>query len=165
MCNNVYRCEPCRWVRLSKHIGCAQFCNHTCVLVLTDTTHCGETCKISWAQLCTVHIQWGLQLHILRRLKVLPLKSQYIRSLLIIIVNDRDQFLIISEIHNINTRHSLNLHLPLENLDIYHKGTIQVFRILIVSLSTLKYLYLPLIRGHLKCFKTFLIHDLILFIK
>lgn len=136
MCENVYRCEPCRWVRLSKRIGCAQFRNHTCILVLTDTSHCGETCKISLAQLHTVHIQWGLQLHILKRLKFLPLMSQYVLSPLIIVVNERDQFLIISEIHNINFRHSSNFHLPLKNLDIYQKGTLQVFRFLIVSLST-----------------------------
>ena len=148
MCENVYRCEPCRWVRLSKHIGCAQFCNHTCILVLTDTSHCGETCKLSWAQLCTVHIQWRLQLHILKRIKLLPLMSQYILSLLMFVVNDRDHFLIISEIHNINTRHSSNIHLPMENLDICQKGTIQVLRFLIVFLSTLK--NFPIIRGHLK---------------
>ena len=33
------------------------------------------------------------------------------------VVNDRDQFFIISEIHDISARHSSNLHLPLENLD------------------------------------------------
>ena len=42
-------------------------------------------------------------------------------SLLIFVVNNRDQFLIKSEIHNINTRPSANLHLPSANLDIYQK--------------------------------------------
>jgi len=74
--------------------------------------------------------------------------SQYILSLLMFVVNDRDHFLIISEIHNINTRHSSNIHLPMENLDICQKGTIQVLRFLIVFLSTLK--NFPIIRGHLK---------------
>lgn len=74
--------------------------------------------------------------------------SQYILSLLIIVVNNRDQFLITSEIRNINIRHSSNLHLPLENLDIYQKGTIQVVRFLIVSLSTLKNFLI--IQGYLK---------------
>jgi len=36
------------------------------------------------------------QLHVFKRIKLLPLMSQYILSLLIFVVNDRDQFLIIS---------------------------------------------------------------------
>ena len=55
-----------------------------------------------------------------KKLKILPLVSQYILSLLIFVVNN--QFLINSEIHNINTRHSSNLHLSSANLDIYQEG-------------------------------------------
>jgi len=55
--------------------------------------------------------------------------SQYIHSLLILVVNTRAQFLINSEIHNINTRQSSNLHLPLANLDIYQiEFTVQILR-------------------------------------
>ena len=56
-----------------------------------------------------------------KQLKILPLTSQYILSLLLFVVNNRHQFLIISEIRNINTRHSSNLHLPSANLHIYQK--------------------------------------------
>jgi hypothetical protein len=59
---------------------------------------------------------------LLKKLKILPLMTQYILSLLIFVVNNRDQFLINSEIHNINTRQNSNLHLLLANLDIYQKG-------------------------------------------
>jgi hypothetical protein len=38
------------------------------------------------------------------------------------VVNKRDQFLINSEIHSIDTRHGSNFHLPLANLDIYQKA-------------------------------------------
>jgi len=38
-----------------------------------------------------------------KKLQILPLKSQYLLSLLIFVVNNRDKFLINSEIHNINT--------------------------------------------------------------
>jgi hypothetical protein len=38
------------------------------------------------------------------------------------VVSNRDQFLINSEIHSVNTRQGSNLHLPLANLDIYQKG-------------------------------------------
>ena len=48
--------------------------------------------------------------------------SQYIVTLLVFVVNNRDQCLIHSYIHNINTRHNYNLHLPLTNLDIYQSG-------------------------------------------
>jgi len=48
--------------------------------------------------------------------------SQYTISLIIFVVNKRDQFLINSEIHNVNTRHSSKLHLPSAKLDIYQKG-------------------------------------------
>jgi len=44
-----------------------------------------------------------------------PFTSQYILSLLIVGVNNREQFLKNSEIHNINTRHSSNLHLHSAN--------------------------------------------------
>lgn len=40
----------------------------------------------------------------------------------VFVVNCRDQFLINSDIHNINIRHISNLLLPLENLGIYQKG-------------------------------------------
>jgi hypothetical protein len=57
-----------------------------------------------------------------KELKILPFISQYIFFLLVFMVNNRDQFLINSEIHSINIRQGPNLHLPLANLDIYQKG-------------------------------------------
>jgi hypothetical protein len=64
--------------------------------------------------------------------------SQYILYLLIYVVN-RDQFLINSEIYNINPRHDFNLHLALENLDIYQKGAYCLgIKYLIIFLSTFK---------------------------
>jgi hypothetical protein len=58
---------------------------------------------------------------VFKKLKILPLLLQYMLSLLMLVVNNTDQFLINSEIHNINTRHSANLHVPSANLDIYQK--------------------------------------------
>jgi hypothetical protein len=76
---------------------------------------------------------------VLKKLKILSLLLQYMLSLLMRVVNNTDQFLINSEIHNINTRHSANLHLPSANLDIYQKEyTTQVLTFLIVFLLTLK---------------------------
>jgi len=56
-----------------------------------------------------------------KKLKILPLTSQYLLSLLIFVVNYTDKFFINSEIHNINTRQNSNFHLTSANLDIYQK--------------------------------------------
>jgi hypothetical protein len=48
--------------------------------------------------------------------------SQYILSLLVFVVNNSDQFLVNSEIHNINTRCSSILRLCSANVDVYQKG-------------------------------------------
>jgi hypothetical protein len=65
--------------------------------------------------------------------------SHYIISLLLFVVNNRDKFFINSEIHNINTRHISNLHLPSTNLDIYQKGVhysgIKIFNSLIFTIK------------------------------
>jgi len=58
-----------------------------------------------------------------RKLKILPSQSQYVLSLLLFVVVNGDYFKVNSEIHNINTRNKLNLHLPIYNLSVYQKGT------------------------------------------
>jgi hypothetical protein len=57
------------------------------------------------------------------KLKILPLCSQYICSLLLFVVKNKDLFLSNSEIYTINIRHSNNLHYPSCNLTIFQKGT------------------------------------------
>ena len=56
-----------------------------------------------------------------KQLNILPPQSQYIFSLLLLIIKNRDQLLSNSEVRNINTRYNTNLHLPLANLT-YQKG-------------------------------------------
>jgi len=58
-----------------------------------------------------------------KNLKILPLQSQYIYSLLLFVINNGDYFRVNSEVHNINTRNKSNLHLPTSNLSVYKKGT------------------------------------------
>ena len=69
-----------------------------------------------------------------KNLKLLPLQSQYIDSLLLFVMDNGDYFKVNSEIHNINTRNKSNLHLPISNLSICQKGTyytgIRVFTLL-----------------------------------
>jgi hypothetical protein len=56
-----------------------------------------------------------------KKLKILPLQSQYI--LLLFVVVNGDYLKVNSEIHNINTRNKLNLHLSISNLSVHQKGT------------------------------------------
>jgi hypothetical protein len=50
-----------------------------------------------------------------KNLNILPLKS-YVFSLLLFVSKNRDLYELISEIHNINTRFSSELHTPTANL-------------------------------------------------
>jgi len=57
-----------------------------------------------------------------KNLKILPLKSQYIFPLLLFVAENRDLYELNSEIHNINTRFSSDLHTPTANLTTFEKG-------------------------------------------
>jgi len=58
----------------------------------------------------------------LKILKILPLSAQYIYSLLMFVVNNRNLFLDNAELYTIKTRNSYNLHPPLSHLTKYQKG-------------------------------------------
>jgi hypothetical protein len=53
---------------------------------------------------------------------IIPLKSQYIFSLLLFVAKNRDLCESNSEIHNINTRFSSDLHTATANLTTFQKG-------------------------------------------
>ena len=57
-----------------------------------------------------------------KRLRILPLKSQYILSTLLFVVKNKDLFTTNEDIHNINTRSNTNLHPPLCKLTLFEKG-------------------------------------------
>jgi len=59
-----------------------------------------------------------------KKLQILPLLSQYIFSLLVFVNKNRSCFISNSEIHDINTRHNHNLHLPSTNLTLVQKGVL-----------------------------------------
>jgi hypothetical protein len=54
--------------------------------------------------------------NLFKKLKVLPLMSQYIFSLMMFVINNKNQFTINSEVHDINSRQHLNLHQPASTL-------------------------------------------------
>jgi hypothetical protein len=57
-----------------------------------------------------------------KKVKFLPLKSQYMFSLLLFVAKNRNLNDLNSETHNINTRFSSDLHTPTANLTTFQKG-------------------------------------------
>jgi len=67
-------------------------------------------------------------------LEILPLTSQYILSLLLFMIRNRNQFLVSSEIYHIDTRQHANFHQSPVNSSKYQKGVyylvVKVFNML-----------------------------------
>jgi hypothetical protein len=59
--------------------------------------------------------------HLFKELNVLPIQSQYIFSILLFVIKNKDQFLFNTQVHKINTRQTSNLYLPAAHLAIYQK--------------------------------------------
>jgi hypothetical protein len=99
-----------------------------------------DSIKIFWMQKRVIRIIMGHGnrdscRNSFMELNILSFISQCIFSLLIFVVKNRDQFLINSEIHSINTRQGSNLHLPLANLDFLRREfTTRVLKFLTVFL-------------------------------
>ena len=72
-------------------------------------------------------------------LKVLPLSAQYIYSLLMFVVKNRNLFLNNAELYTTKTLNSSNLHPPLSHLTKYQKGVhyagIRLFNHLLTSIK------------------------------
>ena len=62
--------------------------------------------------------------NLFKGLKILLLVSQYILSLHSFVSYNREQYFKNSEIHNINTGHTSNLHPPRAHLNIYQKESL-----------------------------------------
>ena len=61
--------------------------------------------------------------NLFRKLKILPLMSQYILSLMMSIIKNKNQFTENSQIHSIKTRQHTDLHQPTSNLTGYQQRT------------------------------------------
>ena len=98
---------------------------------------CGSALSVVWNVVASV-----LEEHF-RMLKILPLQSQCILSLLLFVVDNREHFRVNSEIHHINTRYKSNLHLPIALLSVYQKGAhysgIKVFNSLLTHIKELSH--------------------------
>jgi hypothetical protein len=90
-----------------------------------------------------------------KNLKILQLKSQYIFSLLLFVAKNRDLYESNSEIHNINTRFSSDLHIPTANLTTFQRRhfyfEIKVFNHLPTSIKNTSH-DINKFRSVLKCF-------------
>jgi len=60
--------------------------------------------------------------NLFKKLEILPLTSEYMLSLLLIVVQIKIFFSTKNENHNLDTRKRNNLYLPQANLNIYQKG-------------------------------------------
>ena len=73
----------------------------------------------------------------------LPLQSQYIFSLLLFVVKNRELFRSDSDVHDINTRQNSDLHLPIANLMVFQKAVfyfgIRIFNKLPLAIKDLTY--------------------------
>jgi len=61
--------------------------------------------------------------NLFRKLQILPLTSEYMLSLLMFVVQNKNLFLTNNENQYLDTRQRNNLYLPQANLTIYQKGT------------------------------------------
>ena len=57
-----------------------------------------------------------------KRLKILPLQSQYLLSLLLFVAENVDYFRLNWEIYGFNTKNKSNLHLPHSKLTVFQRG-------------------------------------------
>jgi hypothetical protein len=55
-------------------------------------------------------------------LEIMPLQSQYIFSVLLFVVENKELYTLNQNIHNINTRCNVNLHPAVGNLTVFQKG-------------------------------------------
>jgi hypothetical protein len=92
-----------------------------------------------WTETCTRNLEWSYHkfrliimipycqldldscLTLFKKLNIHPLKSQYIFSLLLFVVRNRDLYKLNSDNHSINTRHSTDLCPPMSKLTTFQK--------------------------------------------
>ena len=102
--------------------------------------------------------------NLFKELNILQLMSQYILSLLTFVSNNREQYFANSEVHNINTRHTSNLHLPRAHLNVYQKEVyysgIKIFNSLPRDIKT----YIDNPRTFKKAVNFFFVYKLLLLI-
>ena len=59
--------------------------------------------------------------NLLRKLKILPLVSQYVLTFMLFVLKNKNQFVANLEIYGVDARHHTNFHQPTSNLTKYKK--------------------------------------------
>ena len=77
-----------------------------------------------------------------KQLKILPLQSQYVFSILLFVANNINYYKFCSDIHDIKTRHTKDLYQPSSSLSVFNNGTlnmsIKIFNKLPTEIKILK---------------------------
>jgi hypothetical protein len=60
--------------------------------------------------------------NLFRKLEILPLASQYIFSLMLFMISNKNLFVLNSDKHNVSVRHANNLYQSSSNFTVYQKG-------------------------------------------
>jgi hypothetical protein len=60
-------------------------------------------------------------LQLFKEVNILPIQSQYILSILLFVTKNKEHFISNSQVHTIDTRQNLDLHIPIANLTMYKK--------------------------------------------
>jgi hypothetical protein len=78
-----------------------------------------------------------------KKLNILPLQSQYIFSILMFVVKNKDIFKTNSDVHSFNTRSHYDLHIPAANLAVFQNGVwysdIKIYNHLLPTIKQLSY--------------------------
>ena len=97
--------------------------------------------------------------NLFKKLKILPLPSQYIYSLMIFVVKNNELFITNANVHKNFTRSNNDLHLPIANLSVFQRGVyftgIKVFNSLPVEIKKTSYD----IRSFKNALKSFLLEN------
>jgi hypothetical protein len=83
--------------------------------------------KVFRLQKCIIRIVFGCKSRdscrqLFKKIQILPLPSEYIRTLLLSVVQNRNQFKTNVDVHDINTRQHFDFHQHLSSLAKYQKG-------------------------------------------
>jgi hypothetical protein len=80
---------------------------------------------------------------LLKKLYILPLQSQYMFSILMFVVKNKDLFKTNLDVHSFNTRSNHDLHIPTANLTVFQKvvwhSGIKIYNHLPSALKQLSY--------------------------
>jgi hypothetical protein len=94
------------------------------IIFWENSTHSMEIFRIQKRviRIITKSSSWASCRQLFKQLEILPLQSQYILSILLFVIKNKNLFANNQNFHTIITRYNSDLHLPTCNLTLYRKG-------------------------------------------